>query len=182
MLLAAIQTTLTKTKVTQLTNIAAAQDFSIKELIDLTFNADEKVAFRAGWILENIYIQHLHRFLPYTTYFLDRFTAQNNLSCCRHYSKILALMTNKKAPIAIKNVISEYETTELVETVFGWLIDEKIPVAIKSHCLNVLANLNAKHNWIKDELLETMDFLVDKESIGFYSKVKKIRKQLAVFS
>ena len=182
MLIEAIKTTLTKTKVTQLTRVAAEEDFSVKELIDLTFNADEKIAFRAGWILENSYIHHFDRFLPYAIYFLDRFNAQKNLSCCRHYSKIFALMTNKKAPIAIKNIVLAYETTELVDTVFGWLIDDKIPVAIKSHCLNVLANLNTKHDWIKDELLETMDFLVDKESIGFYAKVKKIRKQLAVNS
>ncbi len=180
MLIEAIKTTLTKTKVTLLTHVAAEEGFSVKELVDLTFHQDEKIAFRAAWILENIYEQHFHRFLPYATYFLDRFIAQQNLSCCRHYSKILALMTSKRAPTVIKNIIDNYETTEIVATVFGWLINDQIPVAIKSHCLNVLANLSVKHDWIKDELLETMDFLVDKESIGFYSKVKKIRKQLKV--
>jgi hypothetical protein len=116
--------------------------------------------------------------LPYATYFLDHFSAQQNLSCCRHYGKILALMTSKKAPLTIKNLIVAYDTDGLVETVFNWLINEQVPVAVKSHGLNILANLNHKHNWIKDELLATMDFLVDKESIAFHGKVKKIRLQL----
>jgi hypothetical protein len=177
-LLAAIKTTLQKTKVNDLTNIAAKENFSIKELIDLTFLKEEQIAFRAAWILENIYIHHIERFIPLAKYFLSLFSTQNNLSCRRHYAKILALMTSKKAPLSIKELIVNDDTEPLVETVFSWLIDEKIPVAIKSHCLNILANLNLKHSWIKDELMQTMEYLVDKESVGFYSKVKQIRKQL----
>jgi hypothetical protein len=45
-LLAAIQTTLTKTKVNQLTLLAAQADFSVQTLIDLTFDPHEKTAFR----------------------------------------------------------------------------------------------------------------------------------------
>lgn len=177
-LLTAIKTTLNKTKVNDLVNIAAKEDFSIKELIDLSFHKKEQIAFRSAWILENIYEHYLARFLPEANYFLERFTQQNNLSCRRHYGKILALMTSKKAVPAIREIINNQSTDELVETVFGWLIDEKVPVAVKSHCLNILANFNSKHPWIKEELLQTMDFLVDKESIAFHSKVKHIRKQL----
>lgn len=91
-------------------------------------------------------------------------------------------MTRKNASMEIRKILADYETDCLVEVVFAWLIDEKIPVAVKSHCLNILANLNIKHNWIKEELLQTMDFLADKESIGFFAKVKQIRKQLSVRS
>lgn len=177
-LLNTIKTTLQKTKVNDLASIAAKEGFSIKELIDLTFHKEEQIAFRASWILENIYISYQDRFLPHSAYFLSLYSVQNNLSCRRHYGKILALMTSKKAPLTIKQLINNYDTEQLVETVFSWLIDETIPVAIKSHCLNILANLNSKHSWIKDELMQTMDYLVDKESIAFYAKVKQIRRQL----
>lgn len=72
----------------------------------------------------------------------------------------------------------DYDTENLVEATFQWLIDEQVPVAIKSHCLNILANFTTIHPWIKEELLQTMDYLVDKESIAFFAKVKQIRKQL----
>lgn len=177
-LLDTLKTTLQKTKVEKLASIAAEQAFSVQELIDLTFHQEEQIAFRAAWVLENVFSLYQERFLPYITYFLLKFPAQNNLSARRHYSKILALMTKRNASPALKEILTDYDTESLVNTVFSWLIDEKVPVAIKSHCLNILANLHIKHNWIKEELIQTMDFLVDKESIGFYAKVKQIRKQL----
>ncbi|WP_316768124.1 hypothetical protein [Pedobacter frigiditerrae] len=170
--------TLNKEEINKLSSSSSNILFEVRDLIATSFNKNEQIAFRAAWVLENIYIKHLERFIPQSTHFLTVFSTQDNLSCRRHYGKILALMTSKKAPLVIKELIRNYETENIVETVFSWLIDEKNPVAIKSHCLNILANLNSKHNWIKDELLQTMDFLVDKESIGFYSKVKQIRKQL----
>ncbi|MFD0940878.1 hypothetical protein [Pedobacter boryungensis] len=177
-LLEAIKTTLQKTKVYKLANIASENEFLVKDLIDLTFHKEEQVGFRAAWILENIYTNHFERFLPQAHYFLKKFSEQNNLSARRHYTKILALITKKNAPLAIKEIINNYQIDALVETVFSWLIDEKVPVAVKSHCLNILHNFSSKRSWIKDELIQTMDYLVDKESIAFYAKVKQIRKQL----
>ncbi|MFN0256276.1 hypothetical protein [Pedobacter ureilyticus] len=179
-LIADIKTTLSKNKVDALAQIAVRQANAVKDIIDLTFHPEEKIAFRAAWILENVYTNAPSNFAPAVTYFLDKFSSQNNLSARRHYGKILALLTKKNAPQEIKKALSEYDTEELVETTFAWLIDDDVPVAIKSHCLNILANFSVKHPWIKDELLQTMDYLVDKESIAFFAKVKQIRKQLKV--
>lgn len=173
-----IKTTLSKSKVEKLASIASDTTFCVKNLIDLSFYHDEQIGFRAAWILERVYSNHQHRFLTSTDYFLQKLPLQQNLSALRHYVKILAFMTKKNASVEMKEIIKNYETEKLVEVTFAWLIDDKVPVAVKSHCLNILANLNAKHNWIKAELIETMDFLIDKESIGFFSKVKHIRKQL----
>jgi len=181
-LLDTINTTLQKSKVEKLAAIASDETFSVKELIDLSFYHDEQIGFRSAWILENVYSFHEERFLPYALYFLEKFPKQSNLSAMRHYVKILAFMTKKNTSKEIKKIIANYNTDDLVAVVFAWLIDEKIPVAVKSHCLNILANLNSKHDWIKDELLQTMDFLIDKESVGFFSKVKQVRKQLSVRS
>jgi hypothetical protein len=177
-LLETIKTTLQKNKVEKLAAIASEETFSVKDLIDLSFHHDEQIGFRSAWILENVYSCYEERFLPDALYFLGKFPEQGNLSALRHYVKILAFMTKKNASAVVKKIIADYDTDHLVEVVFAWLIDEKVPVAVKSHCLNILANLNAKHSWIREELIQTMDFLVDKESVGFFSKVKQIRKQL----
>ncbi|WP_412465476.1 hypothetical protein [Pedobacter sp. KLB.chiD] len=179
-LLENIKTTLQKSKVEKLAAIASADSFSVKDLIDLSFYHEEQIGFRAAWILENVFTKHEQRFLPHALYFLEKFPQQSNLSALRHYVKILALMTRKNASTAMRKIFAVYDTGYLVEVVFAWLIDDKIPVAIKSHCLNILANLTVKHSWVKEELLQTMDFLADKESIAFFAKVKQIRKQLAV--
>ena len=179
LLLTIIKSTLSKKRVEELAIIIVDSEFSIKDLIDLTFHVEEQVGFKASWILETVYINNSACFIPHITYFLTKFHQQDNLSSRRHFGKILALMTAKKTPSYIAETIRMCETDKLVETVFSWLIDEKVPVAVKSHCLNILANLSSKHDWIKPELMETMEFLVDKESIAFYAKVKQIRKQLA---
>lgn len=178
LLFSVIRSALSKKAIDGLAKNIVESGFSIKELIDLTFHEKEQIGFRASWILENVYIDHILQFEPHSTYFLIKFPQQHNLSSRRHFGKILALMTSKKAPLNIKETILTYETDQLVDTVFKWLIDDQVPVAVKSHCLNILANLSMKHNWIREELIETMDFLVDKESIAFYAKVKQIRKQL----
>lgn len=175
-----IKTTLQKSKVTKLAAISMQNEMAIKEVIDLTFHPEEKIAFRAAWILENIYENNPKNFVPFIAYFLDGFSKQNNLSARRHFSKILALLSKKNALPEIKEVLTNYDTEKLVETTFQWLIDDQVPVAIKSHCLNILANFTTIHPWIKEELLQTMDYLVDKESIAFFAKVKQIRKQLKI--
>lgn len=179
LLLNTIKSTLHKSTVDELANLVVTGSFSVSTLIDLSFHADEQIGFRAAWILENVCCHDLLLFLPDVPYFLDRFPSQNNLSARRHFTKIIALLTKKRAPIAVQQMITAYATDGLVETVFSWLIDEGVPVATKSHCLDILANLNSKHPWIKEELLQTMDFMVDKESIAFYAKVKKIRRIFA---
>ncbi|WP_199121114.1 hypothetical protein [Pedobacter sp. ASV28] len=177
-LLESIKNTLQKTKVEKLAKIAIQQQIKVKDIIDLTFDADEQIGFRAAWILEHIYTYNPLKFVPYTTYFLDRFSSQDNLSARRHFAKIAALLTKKNALPEIRALIQAYHTDIVVDAVFSWLIDENVPVAIKSHALNILANLSIKHSWIKDELIQTMDYLLDKESIAFFAKVKQIRKQL----
>lgn len=179
LLLATIANTLQKKKVDQLALIVTEYDFAIIDLIDLTFHKDQKIGFRAAWILEQVYTQRQPYFLSGMSYFLQKFPSQDNLSAQRHFAKILALITSNKASAPIKKIINNYDTDLLVDTVFGWLIDEDIPVAIKSHCLNVLANLSIKHPWIKEELLKTINFLIDRESIGFHAKAKQVKKQLA---
>lgn len=177
-LLTILKTTIGKQKAVELAKIVAESGFSMEGLIDLTLHNDDKIGFRAAWILENIYSNNSDRFFQSTVYFLDRFSLQNNLSARRHFAKILAFLTHKKTSSQIKQIINAYDTDLIVETVFSWVIDEQVPVAVKSQCLNVLGNLHQKHSWIKEELLQTMDFLIDKESIAFYAKVKQIRKQL----
>lgn len=179
-LLADIKNTLQKTKVHLLAELASSQANAIKDVLDLTFHPEEQIGFRAAWILENIYVANPIRFVPHLSYFLDRFSLQNNLSARRHFAKILAMLTHKNAPVEVKEFLVSYDTESLVETTFAWLIDDDVPVAIKSHCLNILANFCPKHHWIRDELIQTMDYLADKESIAFFAKVKQIRKQLKV--
>ncbi len=153
--------------------------FKVKEVIDAAFHEKHEIAFHSAWILERIYLQKIDEFLPQATYFLDRFSEQIDPSAQRHFAKLLSLMTDKKASIEIKIIVYNYDFEKLVETLFSWLIG-KVAVAVKVYCVSALANLSAKHTWVKEELLQTIDYLTDKESIAFYARAKKVRKQLEI--
>jgi hypothetical protein len=179
-LLEIVSSAIGKLQAERLAAIIIEEGIPVKDLINLTFHQEVEVSFRAAWILEQLYSNSSGVFLAHTPYFLEKFVDLRNPSAQRHYAKILAMMTSKKASAEFKIFFNNFATDTLVETVFSWLIDEKTPVAVKSHCLNILANFCPKHPWIKEELIQTMDFLVDKESIAFFAKVKQIRKQLVV--
>ena len=176
-LLTTISRTLDKKTVIELASLHTSA-FTAKDLIDLSFNTNQQIGFRAAWILEQIYSNHNERFLPHTRYFLDRLCKQKNLSALRHFVKIFAFMTDKKARAELKEILDDFDLDQVVSTVFSWLIEENIPVAVKAHCLDILSNLSVKQPWIKPELLETMDYLISKESIAFFARVKKVRKRL----
>lgn len=177
-LIVLLSNAISKQEVMLISKNLSSSSNSVLTILKLTFHPKHEVAYRAAWILENIYLASPQNFAPHVNWFLINFPNQNNTSARRNFAKILALITKKNAPKEIKEIVNQFKTDDLVETVFAWLIDEEVAVAIKSHCLNILANLNYKHPWIKEELLQTMDFLVDKESIAFFAKVKQIRKQL----
>ena len=178
-LLEIIHNNLWRANVEELAKFVVHEQFSLRELIDLTFHPKEQIGFKAAWNLENVYFYHRALFLKDAVYFLNSFSVQQNPSARRHFLRILCFMTAKKATSAEKEIIDAYETSELVETIFGWLIEEKMAVAVKVFAITSLANLAVKHDWIKDELLQTIDYLVDKESIAFFARAKQIRKQLA---
>ncbi|RZK50236.1 MAG: hypothetical protein EOO99_03350 [Pedobacter sp.] len=148
------------------------------ELMKLSLGQDSGVAFRASWVLEGVVQLDLAWFEPHVTDFLNQFTKQRNESSLRHFYKILALLTVPKNKPIFGSKINSYDFEELVEWAFQDLLNPHMKVAVKSHILNVLANLSCRYHWIKDALEEVIDLLIDKESIAFFAKVKMIRKQL----
>lgn len=177
-LLKAIHTSLWRASVEELAKIVVDEQFSAQTLIDLTFHPKEQIGFKAAWNLDSLYLYHKPVFLKEAVYFLDSFPRQKNPSARRHFMRILSFMTDEKASSIEKEIIGNYECEKLIEIAFNWLMEEKMAVAIKVFSLTALANLSTKHDWIKEELLQTMDYLVDKESIAFFVRVKQVKKQL----
>lgn len=149
----------------------------IKDLIDLTFHPKKEVGFRAAWTLEYIFMNH-DCAGDHLEDLLSRFPEQKNQSCMRHYGKILAYLTGKKATGLYPGQLEKIDFDPIIDVLFSWLIDEKILVATKVHAMQTLANLAPRYTWIKDELLQTITHLEDLESIAFFGRAKQIRKAL----
>lgn len=149
----------------------------IKNLIDLTFHPKKEVGFRAAWTLEYIFMNH-HCAGDHLDDLLSRFPGQKNQSCMRHYGKILAYLTGKKATGLRERQVEKIDFDPIIDVLFSWLIDDKVLVATKVHAMQALANLAPRYTWIKDELLQTITHLEDLESIAFFGRAKQIRKAL----
>ena len=164
--------------VASLTAIAEDHNLSVSELMELSFHKKKEIAFRAAWMLEYFMTQKPEQFSKYLNELLALLPRQTNPSAMRHYAKIVALLTDKKAPQVYKANLQKIDFEPVIEVLFTWLVDTKTLVATKVHCMQSLANLLPRYEWIKDELMDTIDYLMDVESIAFFARAKMVKKQL----
>jgi len=181
-LITALDTSMQGQSVLKLSSLIAQYRPDVKLVLDTCFHSKKEVAFRASWMLEYLYTHHPALFKPLVHDFLNKVPLQENLSCRRHFAKIVALLTAPKSDPVFAEVVLNFDFDLLIDTLFTWLIDPETPVAIKAHCAQALAHLAFKQYWIKDELLQTIDYLVDQESIGFFGRARAVRKMLKKLS
>ncbi|MDB4901566.1 MAG: hypothetical protein JWQ63_847 [Mucilaginibacter sp.] len=173
-LLKQISGTIGKTKVLELSRILHEQDFALHDLIDLTFNADKNIAFRAAWILENVFLQNPEIYGPELEYLLSRIKDVKYPSCQRHYAKVVMHITNKKAPILIQQLLQQTDLEPIVERCFDWMIDPKVKVAVKVFASEALFNLSSRYPWIKEELANQIKFLMRNGTAAIQSRGRKL--------
>jgi len=173
-----ISTTLTKTKVVKLSAIIKKQQFSVKDLIDITFHPDKNIAFRAAWILENLFLQKPESYIGNLEYLISRVKDVGNPSCKRHYAKILMHITATKAPASIRQKLAETDLEPVVEQLFDWLIDPKVLIAVKVFAAEALFNIRDRYPWIAEELDNQVRFLMRDGTAAIQSRGRKILSRL----
>ena len=173
-----ISKTLVKTKVEKLTAILDKQQFALPDLIDLTFYRDSNIAFRAAWILENLFLKKPETYINELEYLITRFKDVAYPSCQRHYAKIMMHLTSKKAPNVIKQKFEAIDLEPMVEKLFDWLIDPKVLVAVKVFAAEALFNIRIRYPWISEELKEQVKFLMHVGSMAIQTRGRKLLAKL----
>jgi hypothetical protein len=163
-----------KRKVLELSRILKEQQFALRDLIDLTFFADRDVAFRASWILENIFLKEPDRYEPDLEYLISRVKDVKNESCKRHYAKIIMHITTRKTPPAIKSKLEQIDLEAVVEQCFDWMIDPKVKIAVKVFASEALFNLRHRYPWINEELADQIKFLMKDGTAAIQSRGRKL--------
>jgi hypothetical protein len=169
-----ISGTIGKTKVLELSRILSGPQFALRDLIMVTFNSNKDIAFRATWILENVFLHDPTNYEPDLEYLLSRVKEVKHAGCQRHYAKILMHITDLKAPLAIKNKLTNLDMEPIIEQCFDWMIDPKVKTAVKCFSSEVLFNLRKRYPWINEELENQVKFLMRSGSPGIQSRGKKI--------
>ena len=173
-----ISTTLVKKKVAKLTTILQKEQFKLTDLINITFYPDKNIAFRAAWILENLFLQKPESYVDSIEYLLLRTKDVTNPSCKRHYAKIFMHITAAKAPESIKNKLAGIDLEPIVEQLFDWMIDPKVLIAVKVFAAQTLFNIRTRYPWITEELANQIQFLMRNGSAAIQSRGKKLLSQL----
>ena len=169
-----ISNTIGKSRVLELTRILKEQQFALRDLISLTFYPDKNVAFRAAWILENIFLQSPLQYEADIEYLISCIKDIKYASCQRHYAKILMHITDPDAPLIIKDKIQQLDLEAAVEQCFDWIIDPKVKIAVKVFAAEALFNLRHRYPWIAEELANQVKFLMRNGSPAIQSRGKKL--------
>jgi hypothetical protein len=174
-----ITATIGKEKVIELSKILKEQQFALRDLIDLTFHKDSAIAFRAAWILENIYLEAPQAYLTDLSYIIKCFKEVNYPSCQRHYAKIIMHITSPKAPESIKVQLHAIDLEAVIEHLFDWMIDPKVKIAVKVFSSEALFNLRGRYDWITDELINQIHYLMKNGTAAMQSRGKAVLKKLS---
>jgi hypothetical protein len=175
-----LKATLVKTKVDKLSKIVKQQSFSLRDLVDVTFHENKNIAFRAAWVLENVFLENPVFYLFGLDYLVKRFPEVQYPSCKRHYAKIIMHLTAPKAHPLIKQKLQDTDMEPIVEKCFDWLIDPKVLIAVKVFASEALFNLRHRYDWVAEELANQIQFLMRNGSPAIQSRGKKLLATLFV--
>jgi hypothetical protein len=173
-----ISKTLVKIKVEKLTTILKKEQFALCDLIDITFHPDKNIAFRAAWILENLFLLKPESYLDDMDYLISRIPDVKNESCKRHYAKIVMHITKPKTSLLIREKLKAIDLEPVVEQLFDWMIDPKVRIAVKVFAGEALFNLRERYPVIKEELADQLRFLMRDGTAAIQLRGRKLLAQL----
>jgi hypothetical protein len=167
-----------KVKVLGLSKILHENRFDLRDLIAITFHHNKDVAFRATWLLENVFLDNPETYLPELDFLLSGITKVKHPGPQRHYAKIVMHITEPSAPKIIKDKVRQLDMEPVVEQLFEWMITPKVKIAVKAFAAEALFNMKDRYPWVKDELAQQLQFLMRDGTAAIQSKGKKLLQQL----
>ena len=79
--------------------------------------------------------------------------------------------------LAVRQIPEKLEG-QLADLCFCWLQSSSVPVAIKVHCMQILANITIRHPDLAVELRTVISEQIPRSSAGLASRGRKILKRL----
>ncbi|MCW3804828.1 hypothetical protein [Plebeiibacterium marinum] len=140
---------------------------SIESLYHLIYDVKPKLQWRAAWIFEHIFHEDPTLIKPYLKDIINQLPSIKSDGVKRHFTKILSFSD-------IEGLI----TGETINTCTDWIISEKIAVAVKAHCMQILYNATQTYPELKTELKLILEEQIINNTAGFKSRAKKILKKM----
>ena len=141
-----------------------------ERLMSIVLNGKEPVVQRAAWAMDVCLEKH-HEFLsPYVDFLIDALPRFSNYGVKR---QIVKALTTRDIP--------ETREGELVDLCFRWLQSPDVPVGVKVHCMQILANIADKYPDLAVELRTVINEQIPRNSVGFSSRGRKILNKLKCY-
>jgi len=136
-------------------------------LMAVVLHGKEPVVQRAAWVMDICMETHPWLLSPYVETLIEALPGFSNDGVKRQVVKALAVRE-----------IPEKLEGQLADLCFCWLQSSVTPVAIKVHCMQILANITVRYPDLSVELQTVIIEQMPRNSVGFASRGRKILKQL----
>ncbi|MEO6849499.1 MAG: hypothetical protein ABI203_05745 [Mucilaginibacter sp.] len=150
----------TPIEVVKLSSKLEDKDFSLRDMIDLTFYHHKPIALKASSLLETILVEFPEKYYNEIDYFFERMLEVTEPGCMKHYARAMTFLTSPEVSKDVRNKLKEIKLERVVELCFGWMIDPKMMVSVRSAASETLFNLRHRYPWIAEELSKQLEFLM----------------------
>ena len=135
------------------------ENFSLRELVDMTFHEDKEIALKSSRLLQYVLFKFPESYYHDIQYFIDHIFEVQTSSSKKPYAKILMHITSPEVPKDVREMMKEVEMERVVELCFEWMIDPKMLVSVRSYAAEALFNLRHRYPWIAEELSKQLEFM-----------------------
>lgn len=144
----------------------AESDVDMTTLAPLLF-ADKKTAYRFSWLLSDIGEADAGKLFDVLSYAFEQRNKTEIPGFEQQFAKYWRI-----------GGVPEEDKGMAIDMMFGWLVDTKVGVHIKSVSLEVLYDLTKEYPELKNELKLCLEDQLDKNTDSFKKKAKGILKKL----
>ena len=137
-----------------------------KALMMIVLHGKEPLVQRAAWAMDVCLEKHPDLLLPYIDALIEALARITNNSVKRQVVKALA-----------SREIPEIYKGQVVDICFCWVQSSDVPVAIKVHCMQILANITEQYPELATELQTVINEQIPRNSVGFSTRWKKILRK-----
>ena len=149
-------------------------------VLDIFFDVNDKISFRAGWLLEFIARENLDAILPCLDRITDEMHKVHLDSGVRPIAKVCEYLTEayySKYDNKTKSFLKTKHKEKIIELCFDYLItDQKI--APQAYAMNILYLLGQDYDWIHPELIQLLEKGYTTGSAGFKARARCIFDRL----
>jgi 8-oxo-dGTP diphosphatase len=141
------------------------------KLYEYSYSSDEKLAFRASWILSKVCDKFPEIIYPYLPQIVETLGKINNESALRSFLRILSFSDLGKVNNHYHGILADF--------CFNALNSGFSAIAVKAYSMEILYRLSLIYPELANELSASILILIEDGSAGIVSRGRMILKKLA---